>query len=94
MRYQLPLVLVGLISSLALWDSFRFFSDKWGSDRFPVTEMILVRFVQCVTAIILLWSNVQMALCCTLGVSYIVMLLHAAFRKLTPIKQPSDGRRK
>ncbi|MBA0692893.1 hypothetical protein Goshw_000235 [Gossypium schwendimanii] len=92
--YQLPLALVGLISSLALWDSFRFFSDKWGLDRFPVTEMILVRFAQCVTAIILLWLNVQMALCCTLGVSYIVMLLHAAFRKLTPVKQPSHGRRK
>ncbi|KAG8492285.1 hypothetical protein CXB51_009805 [Gossypium anomalum] len=90
--YQLPLALVGLISSLALWDSFRFFSDKWGLDRFPVTEMILVRFVQCVTAIILLWLNVQMALCCTLVVSYIVMLLHAAFRKLTPVKQPSHGR--
>ncbi|KAK8691302.1 hypothetical protein V6N13_074817 [Hibiscus sabdariffa] len=89
--YQLPLALVGLISSLALWDSFRFFSDKWGLDRFPVSQLILVRIVQCATAIILLWLNVQMALCCTLGVSYIVMILHAAFRKLTPTKQPSRG---
>ncbi|KAK8643782.1 hypothetical protein V6N13_013061 [Hibiscus sabdariffa] len=90
--YQLPLALVGLISSLALWDSFRFFSDKWGLDRFPVAQSILIRVVQCATAVILLWLNVQMALCCTLGVSYTVMILHAASRKLTPVKQPSRGR--
>ncbi|XVF18791.1 hypothetical protein REPUB_Repub11eG0053900 [Reevesia pubescens] len=90
--YQLPLALVGLISSLALWDLFRFFSDKWGLDRFPITQLALIRIAQCATAIILIWLNVQMALCCALGVSYIVMILHAAFRKLTPVKQPSRGK--
>lgn len=90
--YQLPLALVGLISSLALWDLFRFFSDKWGLDRFPVTKLMLLRMAQFATAIILIWLNVQMALCCALGVSYIVMILHAAFRKLTVVKQPSRGR--
>ncbi|XWS10023.1 hypothetical protein CRYUN_Cryun39dG0040100 [Craigia yunnanensis] len=90
--YQLPLALVGLISSLALWDLFRFFSDKWGLDRFPVTQLVLIRIAQCATAIILIWLNLQRALCCALGVSYIVMILHAAFRKLTPVKQPSRGR--
>ncbi|XVE50193.1 hypothetical protein DITRI_Ditri01bG0142400 [Diplodiscus trichospermus] len=90
--YQLPVALVGLISSLALWDLFRFFSDKWGLDMFPVTQLVLIRIAQCATAIILILLNVQMALCCALGVSYIVMILHAAFRKLTPLKQPSRGR--
>ncbi|XVE80100.1 hypothetical protein DITRI_Ditri14bG0112400 [Diplodiscus trichospermus] len=90
--YQLPLALVGLISSLALWDIFRFFSDKWGLDRFPLTHLFLIRIAQCATAVILIWLNVQMALCCALGVSYIVMILHAAFRKLTLVKQPSRGR--
>ncbi|EOY13079.1 hypothetical protein QUC31_002140 [Theobroma cacao] len=92
--YQLPLALVGLISSLALWDLFRFFSDKWELDGFPATQQVLIRIAQCATAVILVWLNVQMALCCALGVSYIVMILHAAFRKLTPVKQPSRGRRK
>ncbi|OMO53507.1 Prenylated rab acceptor PRA1 [Corchorus olitorius] len=90
--YQLPVALVGLVSSLALWDFFRFFSDKWGLDRFPITQQILIRFAQIATAVILLWLNVQMALSCALGVSYIVMILHAAFRKLTPVKQPSRVR--
>ncbi|XVF18792.1 hypothetical protein REPUB_Repub11eG0053900 [Reevesia pubescens] len=69
-----------------------FFSDKWGLDRFPITQLALIRIAQCATAIILIWLNVQMALCCALGVSYIVMILHAAFRKLTPVKQPSRGK--
>uniref|UniRef100_A0A5B6YY48 PRA1 family protein n=1 Tax=Davidia involucrata TaxID=16924 RepID=A0A5B6YY48_DAVIN len=34
--YQMPLALVGLISSLALWDLFRFCGDRWGLDRYPV----------------------------------------------------------
>ncbi|XVF70153.1 hypothetical protein PTKIN_Ptkin11bG0138800 [Pterospermum kingtungense] len=66
--YQLPIALVGLISSLALWDIFMFFSDKWGLDSYPVTQLVLIRIAQC------------------------VMVLHAAFRKLTPVKQPSRGR--
>ncbi|XP_022733490.1 PRA1 family protein H-like isoform X2 [Durio zibethinus] len=57
----------------------RFFSDKWGLDRFPVTQLVLIRIAQCATAIILIWLNVQMALCCALGVSYIIMILHTAF---------------
>ncbi|GAY64131.1 hypothetical protein WN943_001607 [Citrus x changshan-huyou] len=45
--YQMPLALVGLISSLALWDFFKFCSDKWNWDRYPVIRQVLVRIAQC-----------------------------------------------
>ncbi|KAJ6724504.1 PRENYLATED RAB ACCEPTOR 1-RELATED [Salix viminalis] len=79
--YQMPLALIGLISSLALWDTFKFCSDKWGWDRYPVIRQVMVRTAQCVAAVILVCLNVQMALFCALGVSYTVMIMHAAFRK-------------
>ncbi|WCJ32197.1 prenylated RAB acceptor 1.H [Euphorbia peplus] len=92
--YQMPLALVGLISSLALWDVFKFCSDRWRWDGYPVVRQVLIRAAQCVTAIILVYLNVQMALFCALAVSYAVIILHAAFRKLTPAKQkqPSQQR--
>lgn len=92
--YQMPLALLGLISCLALWDVFQFCSGRWGLDQYPVIRQCLVRFAQCVAAVILMYSNVQMALFCALGISYAGMILHAAFRKLTPAKQPSRGRSK
>ncbi|KAK7244234.1 hypothetical protein RIF29_39053 [Crotalaria pallida] len=87
--YKMPIALVGLISCLALWDFFKFFSDRWGLDKYPVTRQCLLRLAQCATAVILVYSNVQMALFCALSVSYTGMVLHAAFRKLAPAKQPS-----
>ncbi|KAG9154923.1 hypothetical protein Leryth_015530 [Lithospermum erythrorhizon] len=60
---------------------------------FASSLQILIRIAQCVTAVILICSNVQMAFLCTLGVSYAVMILHASFRKLNqPSKQ--DGKRR
>ncbi|CAK7327760.1 unnamed protein product [Dovyalis caffra] len=90
--YQMPLALIGLISSLALWDIFKFCDVRWAWDRYPVIRQVMVRAVQCVTAVVLICLNVQMALFCALGVSYTVMILHAAFRKLTPAKQPAHQR--
>ncbi|KAM7503982.1 hypothetical protein LguiB_002886 [Lonicera macranthoides] len=90
--YQIPLALVGLISSLALWDLFRFYGNRWGLDWHPVIRQTLVRVAQCATAVILFCSNVQLALLCSLGVGYAVMILHASFRKLTPVKKPTGGR--
>ncbi|KAK9180485.1 hypothetical protein WN943_029694 [Citrus x changshan-huyou] len=87
--YQMPLALVGLISSLALWDFFKFCSDKWNWDRHPVIRQVLVRIAQCATLVVLMLLNVQMALFCALAISYVVMILHAAFRKLSASKQPS-----
>ncbi|XP_061358216.1 PRA1 family protein H [Gastrolobium bilobum] len=92
--YKMPLALVGLISCLALWDFFKFSSDKWGLDQYPLTRQCLLRIAQCATAVILIFSNVQMALFCAISVSYAGMMLHAAFRKLTPAKQPSPARGK
>ncbi|KAI4333646.1 hypothetical protein L6164_018426 [Bauhinia variegata] len=90
--YKMPVALVGLISCLALWDLFKFCSDKWGWNQYTIVHQCLVRIAQCATAVILIFSNVQMALFCALSVSYGAMIMHAAFRKLTPSKQPSRGR--
>ncbi|KAJ7948683.1 PRA1 family protein [Quillaja saponaria] len=90
--YKMPLALVGLISCLALWDVFKFLIDGWRLDQYPVIRQCFVRIAQCGTAVILIFSNVQMALFCALGVSYAGMIFHAAFRKLAPTKQPSRGR--
>ncbi|KAL5736383.1 hypothetical protein ACOSQ2_031171 [Xanthoceras sorbifolium] len=90
--YQMPLALVGLLATLALWDFFKYSNDRWKLDRYPVIRQFLVRIAQCATVVILICLNVQTALFCAFAVSYAVMLLHAAFRKLTPAKQPSRGR--
>ncbi|KAK1414318.1 hypothetical protein QVD17_30062 [Tagetes erecta] len=92
--YQIPIALVGLVSSLALWDLFAYFVKRWELDNHPITRECLLRLVQCATAVIILVCNVQMAVLYALGVSYAVMMLHASFRKLTPIKQPTKGKQK
>ncbi|XP_028796817.1 PRA1 family protein H isoform X2 [Neltuma alba] len=91
--YKMPVPLFGLISCLALWEFFKFCSDRWGLAKYPVTRLCLIRVVQCATAIVLIFFNVQLALFCALSVSYAGIILHAAFRKLTPAtKQPSRRR--
>ncbi|KAG5114177.1 hypothetical protein JHK82_037446 [Glycine max] len=90
--YKMPVALVGLVLCLALWDFFKFCSHRWGLEQYPLTRQILIRVVQCATAVILIFSNVQMALFCAICVSYVGMILHAGFRKLTPVKQPSVSR--
>ncbi|XP_024980193.1 PRA1 family protein H [Cynara cardunculus var. scolymus] len=92
--YQIPIALVGLVSSLALWDLFAYYGHRWGLDNHPVTRECLLRLLQCATAVIIFVCNVQMALLCTIGVSYAVMMLHASFRKLTPVKQTVKGKQK
>ncbi|KAK6934237.1 Prenylated rab acceptor PRA1 [Dillenia turbinata] len=92
--YQMPLALLGLISTLALWDMFKFSGDRWGLDKYPTFKSSLIRLAQCATAVILFVCNAQMALFCALSVSYAALILHASFRKLTPAKQPPAGKRK
>ncbi|XP_038898448.1 PRA1 family protein H [Benincasa hispida] len=92
--YQMPLALLGLISCLALWDVVKFCGDRWGLDKYPVLWQCLVRIAQCVTVIILLFCNFQMAIFCALGIGYTGMILHAAFRKLTLTKPPAAVSRK
>ncbi|GKC40788.1 PRA1 family protein H-like protein [Tanacetum coccineum] len=92
--YQRPIALVGLVSSLALWDLFAYCGSRWGLDEYPVTRECLLRLLQCATAVIIFLCNVQMAVLYALGVSYAVMMVHASFRKLTPVKQPIKGKHK
>ncbi|KAJ8527731.1 hypothetical protein K7X08_015182 [Anisodus acutangulus] len=94
--YQKLLALVGLISCLALWDVLKLCGECWGLEQRPVIKQSLIRIAQCVTAVILFCTNVQMALISAIAVSYAVMILHASFRKLTPSKQSTskDGNRR
>ncbi|CAH1425665.1 unnamed protein product [Lactuca virosa] len=93
--YQIPIALVGLVSSLVLWDLFAYCDKRWGLENYPVIRECLLRLIQCATVVIIFLCNVQMALLCALGVSYGVMMLHASFRKLTPVKQqPTKGKQK
>ncbi|CAA0815999.1 PRA1 family protein H [Striga hermonthica] len=87
--YQLPLALVGLILCLALWETFRLSSNRWGFDRHPLIRQPSVRLAQCTTAVILFISNVQLAVFCAFALSYAAIILHASFRKLTPTNQPA-----
>nr|GEZ88106.1 PRA1 family protein H-like [Tanacetum cinerariifolium] len=45
--YQRPIALVGLVSSLALWDLFAYCGNRWGLDDYPVTRECLLRLLQC-----------------------------------------------
>ncbi|XP_076886878.1 PRA1 family protein H-like [Bidens hawaiensis] len=90
--YQIPIALVGLVFSLALWDLYTYCVKRWGLDNHPVTRECLLRLLQCATAVIIFVCNVQTAVIYALAVSYAVMMLHASFRKLTPIKQPTKGK--
>ncbi|KAI5662514.1 hypothetical protein M9H77_21837 [Catharanthus roseus] len=91
--YQMPVALVGLLLSLALWDIFKYLGDQWGLDRYPVLRQTLVRVAQCATSVILFFSNVQVAILCSLGVSYAVLISHASLRKLTSTKQSAQSDR-
>lgn len=94
----MPLALVGLLSCLAIWEVFRLCDERWAFERFATIRQVLVRVAQCAVAVILLYSNVQMAVFSALAVGYAgrppfsVMILHASFRKLTPARQSSKGR--
>lgn len=43
----MPIALVGLLTSLALWDAFKFCSERWGLDQYPVVRQCLIRVAQC-----------------------------------------------
>ncbi|RDX60255.1 PRA1 family protein H, partial [Mucuna pruriens] len=114
--YKMPVALLGLILCLALWDLFKFCSHRWGLEQYPLTRKCFLRIAQCATAVILIFSNVQMALFFAICVSYAGesfyiytlihtlfpsssttgsqvqniyagAILHAAFRKLTPVSR-------
>ncbi|XP_004291505.1 PREDICTED: PRA1 family protein H [Fragaria vesca subsp. vesca] len=90
--YQMPWAAAGLIFSLALWEIFKHCSAMWGLDQYPTIQQTIIRVAQCVAAVILIYSGVQMALFSALSVNYAGMILHAGFRTLTRAKQASHGR--
>ncbi|KAG9449389.1 hypothetical protein H6P81_009354 [Aristolochia fimbriata] len=85
--YQMPIALLGIISSLLLWEVFRIADNKWTLERFSILRQILLYLLQSAIAIVLYYCNVQISLFWALCISYTVMLLHALLRKLTPTKQ-------
>ncbi|CAH8365803.1 unnamed protein product [Eruca vesicaria subsp. sativa] len=80
------------LASLALWELFKYCSDRWKFDRHPSARKLMIGIGQCATAVLLTFLNVQMALFSALAVIYSVMLLHAGFRKLNPSKKQSRER--
>ncbi|OAY83099.1 PRA1 family protein H [Ananas comosus] len=93
-EYRMPISLLGLMSSLVIWELVRFCNEKWDLEqRFPGLRQVLVRFAQFATAVILYLCNLQLTLISAIGVSYAVMILHASLRKLTPSNQPNGMNR-
>lgn len=90
--YQMPWAAAGLVFALALWEIFKLCSEIWGLDQYPTIQQTIIRVAQCVAAVILIYSKVQMALFWALSVNYAGMILHAGFRTLTRAKQASRGR--
>lgn len=62
-RYQMPLALVGLISCLALWDVFKFCSERWGLDQYPIVRQCLIRVAQCGELLTLCLGSSRILLC-------------------------------
>ncbi|ESQ43098.1 hypothetical protein EUTSA_v10015755mg [Eutrema salsugineum] len=88
-RCEMPLALLGFVTSLAFWELLRFCSDRWEFDRHPVIRRILVRVAQCATMSLLTYLNVQMAMLYVLAISYTLVILHGGFRNLSVSKKPS-----
>ncbi|KAG0499039.1 hypothetical protein HPP92_003730 [Vanilla planifolia] len=83
--YHMPVPLLGLISSLGLWELLRFYNDKCElEEKCPTVRIVLVRVVQFAILTILYLSNLQVTIFCTMSISYTVMILHAFLRKLAP----------
>ncbi|KAH7684121.1 hypothetical protein IHE45_05G225600 [Dioscorea alata] len=86
-RYQMPISLLGLVLCLGLWELLRFCCDKLELElRYPGLRQVLIRITQIAAAVVLYLCNMQMVLICAISVSYLVMILHASLRKLTPTK--------
>ncbi|XP_039125923.1 PRA1 family protein H [Dioscorea cayenensis subsp. rotundata] len=91
--YQMPISLLGLVLCLGLWELLRFCCDKLELELlYPGLRQVLIRITQIAAAVVLYLCNMQMVLICAISVSYLVMILHASLRKLTPTKQSNRQR--
>ncbi|KAK1629716.1 hypothetical protein QYE76_004031 [Lolium multiflorum] len=83
--YRMPMALLGMLASLAVWEAVLYCRDRWGlATRAPGVGQALLHCAQIATAILLYVCNMQFALVYAIGLSYAVMMLHASLRKLTP----------
>ncbi|CAL5049889.1 unnamed protein product [Urochloa decumbens] len=89
--YRMPMALLGMLASLAVWEGVRYCRDHW--DLAPGIAQALLHCAQIATAILLYICNLQFALVYAIGLSYVVMMLHASLRKLTPSNLPDPGNR-
>lgn len=93
--YKMPLALVGLFSSLAVWEVLRVATSRWDlEERYPGVRSTLVRVAQIATAVILYYCNLHAATLYAIGISYTIMILHASLRKLMSSKQPAELNRR
>ncbi|XP_062194140.1 PRA1 family protein H [Phragmites australis] len=90
--YRMPMALLGMLASVAVWEGVRYCRDQWGlTTRAPGLGQALLHCAQIATAIVLYVCNLQFALVYAIGLSYAVMMLHASLRKLTPTSLPNPG---
>ncbi|CAM0950723.1 unnamed protein product [Alopecurus aequalis] len=86
--YRMPMAMLGMLASLAVWEGVRYCRDRWGlATRAPRVGQALLYCAQIATAILLYVCNLQFTLVYAIGLSYAVMMLHASLRKLTPSSQ-------
>lgn len=90
--YRMPMALLGMLASLAVWEGVRYCRDRWDlAASAPGVAQALLRCAQIATAVLLYACNLQFALVYAIGLSYAVMLLHASLRKLTPSNLPDPA---
>lgn len=86
--YKMPVALLSLISILAFWDMLRICSNRWGLENYPALHRMLVFIAKLVTAAIMFYCKVALALCWAGIFSFIVLIAHSSFRKITNPRKP------
>ncbi|KAG2310528.1 hypothetical protein Bca52824_022085 [Brassica carinata] len=83
--FEMPVALLGFVTSYAFWELFKFCVDRWESNRHhPVIRKILIRVALCATVSFLAFLNVQIAVFYALAISYSVVILHGGYRNDSP----------
>lgn len=86
--YKMPVALLSLISILAFWDMLRICSNRWGLENYPTLHQMLVLIAKFVTAGIMFYCKVALALCWAGIFSFIVLIVHSSLRKITNPRKP------
>ncbi|XP_068638195.1 PRA1 family protein H-like isoform X2 [Aristolochia californica] len=64
--YQMPIALLGIVSSLLLWELFRISDNRWTLERFSIFRQILLYLLQSASQIPITWvkSSLQLQSYC------------------------------